>query len=33
MANERFETIYSEGIVGTHKIIVDMETGVNYLYV
>ena len=32
MAKEkRFETIYSQG-AGTIKILVDKETGVNYLY-
>jgi len=32
MANKRFETIHSQGQVEIYKIIVDMETGVNYLY-
>ena len=32
MVNKRFETIYSQGLVEISKIIVDMETGVNYLY-
>jgi len=32
MVDKRFETIYSQGMVGMYKIIVDMETGVNYLY-
>ena len=31
MENKRFETIYSQGQIDIYKIIVDMETGVNYL--
>lgn len=31
MAKERFVEIYSQGIVNVAKIIVDTETGVNYL--
>ena len=31
MANERFVETYSQGIVNVRKIIVDTETGVNYL--
>lgn len=31
MAKDRFVEIYSQGIVNVAKIIVDRETGVNYL--
>ena len=31
MAKDRFVEVYSQGIVNVAKIIVDMETGVNYL--
>ncbi|MCI8401435.1 MAG: xylan 1,4-beta-xylosidase [Lachnospiraceae bacterium] len=31
MANERFVEVYSQGIVNVTKVIVDTETGVNYL--
>ena len=31
MSNKRFEVTHSQGILGTGKIIVDKETGVNYL--
>lgn len=31
MAKERFVEVYSQGIVNVAKIIVDTETGVNYL--
>jgi hypothetical protein len=30
--NDRFEKIYSQGVLGTIEILVDKETGVNYLY-
>ena len=29
--DRRFETIYSQGLLGIYQIIVDTETGVNYL--
>lgn len=29
---ERFKKVYSQGVVTTMEIWVDMETGVNYLY-
>ena len=31
MAKDRFVEVYSQGIVNVAKIIVDTETGVNYL--
>lgn len=31
MAKERFIEVYSQGITNVEKIIVDTETGVNYL--
>ena len=31
MAKERFVEIYNQGIVNVAKVIVDTETGVNYL--
>ena len=31
MANDRFVEVYNQGIVNVAKIIVDTETGVNYL--
>ena len=31
MAKDRFVEVYSQGVVGVTKIIVDTETGVNYL--
>ena len=31
MAKERFVEVYSQGIVNVAKVIVDSETGVNYL--
>lgn len=31
MAKERFVEVYSQGIVNVARIIVDTETGVNYL--
>ena len=30
--NDRFEIIYSKGVVNTTEIIVDKETGINYLF-
>ena len=32
MANKRFETKNTQGVFNTGKIIVDTETGVNYLF-
>lgn len=32
MNDERFEKIYSQGVVNVMEIWVDRETGVNYLY-
>ena len=29
---ERFEVVYKQGFAGGYQIIVDKETGVNYLY-
>ena len=31
MAKDRFVEVYSQGVVNVEKIIVDTETGVNYL--
>lgn len=31
--NGRFETVYEQGTMHRVKIIVDQETGVNYIYV
>lgn len=31
--DNRFETIYSQGKISVSRIIVDRETGVNYLFV
>ncbi|MCI9215296.1 MAG: xylan 1,4-beta-xylosidase [Oscillospiraceae bacterium] len=31
MAKERFVEVYSQGITNVEKIVVDTETGVNYL--
>lgn len=31
MAKERFVEVYSQGVMNVAKIIVDTETGVNYL--
>ncbi len=31
MAKERFVEVYSQGVTNIRKIIVDTETGVNYL--
>lgn len=33
MANERFVETYSQGVTNVRKIIVDTETGVNYLLI
>ena len=33
MAEKRFVEVYSQGATNVEKIIVDTETGVNYLYV
>ncbi len=30
--SKRFETIYKQGAVETYRVIVDRETGVNYLF-
>lgn len=30
--NDRFEKVYTQGMIGTMEIWVDKETGVNYLY-
>lgn len=30
--NDRFEKVYSQGVLGSMEIWVDKETGVNYLY-
>ena len=32
MEKDRFEKIYSQGILNTTEIWVDTETGINYLY-
>ncbi len=29
---KRFETVYEQGAINRYKVIVDTETGVNYLY-
>lgn len=31
MAKDRFEVVYNQGLVNVAKVIVDRETGVNYL--
>lgn len=31
MANDRFVEVYSQGVTNIRKVIVDTETGVNYL--
>ena len=31
MAKDRFVEVYSQGVVNVEKVIVDTETGVNYL--
>ncbi len=33
MSNERFIETYSQGVTNVRKIIVDIETGVNYLLI
>jgi hypothetical protein len=33
MQNKRFETVYTQGVMESYKIVVDKETGINYLYV
>ncbi|MGM0397305.1 MAG: DUF6440 family protein [Bacillota bacterium] len=33
MAEKRFQVVHKEGKLSTTKIIVDSETGVNYLFV
>ncbi|BDB00065.1 DUF6440 family protein [Clostridium botulinum] len=33
MGEQRFVETYNEGIIDTYKIIVDTETGVNYLHI
>ncbi|MCH3962762.1 MAG: DUF6440 family protein [Clostridium sp.] len=33
MKDKRFETIFTQGVMESYSIIVDRETGVNYLYV
>lgn len=33
MSEERFVEIYSQGVTNARKVIVDKETGVNYLMV
>ncbi|HDK7177964.1 TPA: xylan 1,4-beta-xylosidase [Clostridium botulinum] len=33
MSKQRFVETYNEGIIDTYKIIVDTETGVNYLHI
>ena len=30
--NDRFEKVYSQGVLGTMEIWVDKETGVNYIF-
>jgi hypothetical protein len=30
--NDRFEVVYEQGVMTCYKIIVDKETGVNYLF-
>ncbi|MGN0684141.1 MAG: DUF6440 family protein [Oscillospiraceae bacterium] len=32
MADNRFEIVYEQGMVNVTKIIVDTETGVNYIF-
>ena len=32
MAEKRFEKVYTQGTLETIKILVDKQTGVNYLY-
>lgn len=33
MAEKRFEQVYTQGVLQTVQILVDRETGVNYLFV
>ena len=33
MANERFVETYSQGVANVRKIVVDTQTGVNYLLI
>jgi len=33
MGEKRFEARYTQGVMESYRIIVDTETGVNYLYV
>ncbi|EDK33174.1 DUF6440 family protein [Clostridium kluyveri] len=33
MKDKRFETVFNQGVMEGYRIIVDRETGVNYLYV
>lgn len=33
MAEKRFETIYTQGVTNAREILVDKETGINYLFV
>ena len=33
MVEKRFETVYSQGTLSSAQILVDKETGVNYLFV
>ena len=30
--NDRFEKVYSQGVLSTIEILVDKETGVNYIF-
>lgn len=32
MKKKRFETIFEQGTINRYKVIVDQETGINYLY-
>lgn len=32
MADKRFEVVYSQGVMNSTQILVDRETGVNYLF-
>ena len=33
MKDKRFETVFNQGVMEGYRIIVDRETGVNYLYI
>ena len=33
MSNARFKLVYQKGLLPNHKVYVDSETGVNYLFV